>query len=397
VRQENGMEPSELKEIVDRGEGLHTDFKAALSSPDELAKDLVAFANTDGGRLVVGVADDRTVVGIPDLDAAQRLVDNVAFNNCDPPTTVLQETVAVDGRSVLVVRVPRGDQRPYRTSRGRYYIRTTSGCRDASRGELLRLFQAAESLHADELPVLRAGLADLSMEAFEQHLTDAGLQDTGLDRLTLLRNWRLVAGDHPTLAGLLLFGRRPQEALPWANVICAAWPGTDDADSDLVDRKDCDGRLTDVIETVLRFLHAYLREEHHIRGGTTPEAYPELHPQAVREAVVNAVAHRDYTVPAAVRVFVFRDRVDIRAPGRPPNSVDEAAMRAGTHVVRNPHLYARLGDLPMLVTKAGSGVRRMVKLVRETSGRELGIVLREHETVFSLPRKPYGELVVAGP
>lgn len=110
------MDVMELRERIARWEDLHTDFKESVGSPNELAKDIVCFANTDGGQIIVGVAEDRTIVGVEDPDAVHRLVDNVAFHNCEPPITVVQETVAVEGRTVVAINVPKGSQRPATTS-----------------------------------------------------------------------------------------------------------------------------------------------------------------------------------------------------------------------------------------------------------------------------------------
>lgn len=201
------MNLAELQDRIARWEDLHTDFKERIESPDELARDLVCFANTDGGQLILGVAKDRSIVGVADPDAVNRDVDNVAYNNCEPPVTVVQEVINCDGKPVLVVNVPKGAQRLYRTNRGRYYIRTSSGCRDASREELLRLFQATESLYYDETPLPRLLIGDLDLDAFDRYLEQTGQVDLSLDRPRLLRNWGLVSGDHPTVAGLVLFGR----------------------------------------------------------------------------------------------------------------------------------------------------------------------------------------------
>src|SRR5262249_35757131 len=99
---------------------------------------------------------DRGVVGLGDADATSRQVDNVSLHNCHPPITVVQELLDAAGKRVLVVHVPpRGSQRPYRTNRARYHVRTSSGCRDASQAELLRLFQAVDTLYYDETPLTR--------------------------------------------------------------------------------------------------------------------------------------------------------------------------------------------------------------------------------------------------
>jgi ATP-dependent DNA helicase RecG len=164
----------ELQRRIDKWENLHTEFKEWPIRPADLAAALVAFANTDGGQLILGVADDRRFVGLNDPDAVMQTVDQVTYQNCEPPLTVVQETVRADnGAIVVVINVPQGDQRPYRTIRGDYFIRTSSGRRRASRQELLRLFQAVESLFYDETVVLRASSADLNAQAFDRFLRQA--------------------------------------------------------------------------------------------------------------------------------------------------------------------------------------------------------------------------------
>ena len=385
------MNEAELRERIRRWEDLHTELKGSLIHPDKLAAELVAFANTDGGQLIIGVDEaERRIVGVEDVDGALRQVDNVAYNNCVPGVTVVQETIPTSEGPVVVVNVPKGDSRPYRTRQNVYYIRTTSGKRPASQGELLRLFQAAGSLYYDELPVPTTALTDLDFDAFELFLEDTGQgallgPDAGADeKRTLLHNWRLITQDHLTLAGLVLFGRHPQRHLPFAQINAARFPGTDSS-YEPSDRKDCRGRLLDVIDQAVRFVDLHLPTPHRIRG-LEPEPRPELPREVLREAVVNAVVHRDYTIHGPIRIFVFDDRIDVHTPGRPPNGVDAGAMRAGVHVPRNPTLYARVADAG-LVTRAGTGIRRMSRLAREATGRDLGLEVRDFEVLLSLPRK----------
>jgi len=183
---------------------------------------------------------------------------------------------------------------------------------------------------------------------------------------------------------VLLFGRRPQQHLPFAQINAARIPGTD-VSADPADRKDMAGQLLSVIEAAERFCYIHLPIPHEIRG-FEPEPKPELPQQALREAIVNAVAHRDYTVHGPVRLFILDDRIEIHTPGKAPNSVDEAAMRAGVHVVRNPRLYARLSDAG-LTTRAGTGIRRIIRLVREATGRDVGIEIRDFEVLLVIPRR----------
>ena len=140
-----------------------------------------------------------------------------------------------------------------------------------------------------------------------------------------------------------------------------------------------------VIDDATRFLRLHLKIPHTIKG-FEPEAHPELPEAALREAIVNAVAHRDYTIKGPIRLFIFDDRIAIHTPGRPPNTVDAEAMRFGVHVVRNPHIYARLSDAG-LVTRARSGIPRMIRLVRQATRKDIDITIRSFETLLTIPRK----------
>jgi ATP-dependent DNA helicase RecG len=207
------MDFAELQQRIRGGENLYTEFKTWPVSPASLAETLTAFANTDGGQFMIGVTDDGKSVGVGDTDAVMRAVDNIAYNNCEPPLTIIQEAVHSDtGANIVVVHIPKGDQRPYRTTNGRYMVRTTSGKRPAARQELLRLFQAVESLYYDETVVHRADLADMNLQAVEQFFLEAQgytWEQLGLPLERILVNWKLAQGSgeqfHPTVAGALFF------------------------------------------------------------------------------------------------------------------------------------------------------------------------------------------------
>lgn len=379
------MTPDELRDRILRWEDPHTDFKEAVDSNSELAKDLVCFANSDGGQLVIGVAKDRSVVGVPDADALLLRVDDVAFQRRSPPLTVVPEVVTLDGKDVVVLNIAKGDQRPYCTGEGRYYVRSGARCRQASREELLRLFQAAHSLFYDEQQLPWLDLTDLELDEVARYLDDTNQVDLDDDLARLLRAWRMYDGSHPTVGGLVLFGRRPQAELESSRVVVGALVG-DDIGDNFVDRKDVSGPLLSVIAQIEMFLRLHLRTGHEIVG-FEKEKREEIPMAALREAVVNALVHRDYTIPGPTRVFVLSDRVEVRSPGRPPNSVDADAMRAGAHVPRNPHIYSRV-VAAKLATRAGTGIPRIARLLRETNGTSLGITISNAEVALTLPRGP---------
>jgi len=248
---------------------------------------------------------------------------------------------------------------------------------------MLRMFQATRSLFYDEQSLPGLTLADLELDAVTRHLADVGQSELANDLPRLLHAWGLFGDEYPTVGGILLFGRNPQAALESSRAVAGAVSGTE-LGGDFVDRKDLFGGLFDIIAQAETFLGLHLRTGHEIVG-FEPEKREEIPAEALREAVVNALVHRDYTIPGPVRIFVLADRVEVRSPGRPPNSVDAEAMRAGVHVPRNPHIYSRIAAA-RLATRAGTGILRIARLLREHSGQRLDIRISDAEVVLGLPR-----------
>jgi len=385
------MELLELHQRIARWEDLHTEFKEQNVHPDDIAAALVAFANTDGGQLIFGVNRNRVIVGVEDVEQLMQRVDQIAYNNCEPPLTVLQETICTDeDRIVLVVNVPKGDQRPYRTRAGDYFIRTTSGRRRASRQELLRLFQSVESLYYDETVIWRAKPNDLDFRRFTEFFERAYQRQIGADEEVsyLLKNMRLLEERqgtlYPTLAGLLCFGKEPQRFFPYVQISAARIPNDTLAIAPS-DAKQIGGTLFDMLEDGARFLRLHLRRPHFIRG-FEPEARPEIPEEALRELLVNALVHRDYTVASPIRLLIFDRRVEIRTPGGLPNTVTiEAILLGAAHVLRNPILYTMFSRAG-LVTHLGSGVLRAKKLIEQEGRAKLELQVVENEFVVSIAR-----------
>ncbi len=243
----------------------------------------------------------------------------------------------------------------------------------------------------DETIVSQAAVEDLDAREFEWFLRQVyqrALQEFDVGYERLLVNWKLAKeqdGVVPTMAGVLLFGRLPQHFLPHAYITAARIPGVD-LSAVPVDTEHIEGTLRQLLEDAVRFLRAHLFTPHRIQG-FEPESHPEIPEEALRETLVNALAHRDYTIAAPIRVFIFDDRVEVRSPGHLPNTVTIENIKWGAaHVLRNPTLYTyfrRLG----IVTDVGSGIYRTIQLMKKITGRELDIFFQGNEFVVSLPRR----------
>lgn len=388
------MDLNELMARLGAGENLHTEFKEWPITADNLASSVVALANTDGGLLCLGVDNTGQILGIDsdELDRATQFVDNIARNNCEPPVTVLQEVIEDNqGRFVIAAHVPTGDARPYRTNRGLHHIRTTSGRRLASREELLRLFQSTANLYYDQTSILRSTPSDIDDRARDtllQSVEEQGFEIFGIPVERLLRNWRLAQDSaedtHLTLAGVLFLSRDPQAFLPHAYISALRIPGTD-ISMEPMDQAHIDQHVTEMLHRTMSFFEIHLARPHHIER-LEPEVTPEIPSAVIREALVNALAHRDYTISAPVRVIVFDDRVEIHSPGQLPDTVTLDSLPLGVHVLRNPTIYnifLKIG----LVTDAGSGIPRMVKLLQQSTGHEPQFRSEHNEFIVVLPRQ----------
>lgn len=379
------MDKLELQERILKGENLHTEFKESLPDNETLAKSIVCFANTDGGQLIIGVSDSGNITGVGDSDEAVRKIDDVAFNRCEPPISILPETVDIDSKIVLIINIPKGEQRPYRTKSGLYYIRSGNRCRQASWQEVRRLYQTSESIYYDETPISKASFTTLDIEYLKDFLGKyLGISPEESLIENYLKNLKVITHNKkPTLAGTLFFGKNPQQLIPFAKIIAAYIPGKD-ISIPPSDRKDLEGKIPDILENSLKFLRLYLKEEHRIKSFKA-ESYPEIPEEVFRECIVNAVAHRDYTINASIRLFIFEDRIEIRTPGKLPNTVTIENMKVSIHVPRNPVIYNLLNKMGM-VTDVGSGVPRVIKIIKEKLNKEIGLNSTEAEFILSIPR-----------
>ena len=170
---------------------------------------------------------------------------------------ILQETGVIDDTRIVIINVPQGIQRPYQC-KGKFYIRSSNRCREATREEILRLFQSSESIYYDEIPITNANLEDIDLELFNSFLKDylnKSVSDINEEEvLSYLKNLFLANKDLiPTVTGILFFGKRPQSFLKEARIICAYIEG-DDIAIPPSDKKDINGTIMQIIEDAERFL-----------------------------------------------------------------------------------------------------------------------------------------------
>ena len=359
------MDELTLREELLKGEDSTRQFKRELTSAAAFAAEAVAFLNSGGGRIFVGVEDDGSISGVSStkLDDQSKLIANACTHNLTPPTGVLTENVLTSEGLVIVVTVPEGADKPYQTSDGSFFVKRGADKRRVSnRSELQRMFQSAHTIYAEARPVAGSSLTDLDAAAFTTfYRAKYGGEPPG-DEASLIRELnasRLAKDESLTIAGLLLFGHQPQKLLPEFTVKAVWFAGNDRASTDYRDSRRFEGNLAALYEQTMAFLRRWNGRVP--KGGSFNASGRDEVPDIVfEELVVNALVHRDYFIADSVKVFIFDNRIEIRSPGRLPNSLTVEEMLRGIRRDRNPVIQSFAYDI-LNYRGLGSGVLRVLK------------------------------------
>lgn len=358
------MTPEELCSMISAGEDSHRQFKQDITNADALAAEMAAFANAKGGTIFIGVADDSSVIGLSlkDVGRINQLISNSASQHVKSPLTVKTENICIDNkRIVIVLTVPKGQDKPYFDKNGVIWLKTGADKRRVnSREELCRLFQSVDQFHADELPA-KAGIEKLDKLRFRNFLRkvyDIPYPDSEEELLTLLQNMNLATESGKlSLAGVLLFAERPEWIKPQFIIKAIRYPGNEIHISRYLDTEDFTGTFPEIFEGAMAFI---MRNLHKVQAGQSVNApgIPEISQVVFEELLVNALVHRDYFISAPIRLFIFDNRIEIISPGHLPNNLTVAKIRAGNSNIRNPILvsYTAKGLLPY--RGLGSGIKR---------------------------------------
>jgi ATP-dependent DNA helicase RecG len=358
------METAELLEIVARDEDSKHQFKANVTNAQSLSEDLVAFSNSGGGRIFIGVSNDGTVSGLTrqDMGRLNQLVANTSTNNVRPPINVQTENITAPTGLVMVVAVADGISKPYMDNNGAIWVKSGSDKRKVtSREEIQRMYQRAGLIHGDEIPTNGLTIADLDMDYFKAvFLKIFGVtvdeQDAPLPKI--LENMNLMAGGVLNVSGALLFAQNPSFRLPVFIVKAVAYGTEIDAER-YIDSQDIAGKIADIFQKSMSFVLGNIR---HSQGeqGVNSTGMPEIPRIVFEELIANALIHRDYFVSAPIRIFVYSDRVEIISPGHLPNNLTVENIKAGNSNIRNP-ILASFATKTLPYRGLGSGIIRSLK------------------------------------
>ncbi len=346
-----------ITELINQGESKTLEFKESLPKNDSIAKTAIAFSNTSGGKLIIGVNDDREIVGIDDenIYELQDKIASIIFDNCTPNILPEIYTLNIDGKLLLVIEVFRGNLMPYYLkSEGKNsgtYLRIGATNRKADFEHIVELERQKRHISYDEEPNYDVALNTLDLSPLHSRFATLGktLDDEKLHNLRLLKTEHGTT--YPTNALLILVGKFEN-----CTVKCARFKGT--TMEIFIDKKEYSGDIFSVLENTQNFILNHINLRGEIKGLYRTDTY-EIPQVALREALINALIHRDYINKGRdIKVGIYDDIVNIVSPGSFPNTITSQDIANGRSEARNKVLANIFKEL-RLIEQWGSGINRI--------------------------------------
>ena len=393
-----------LADDIKNGETVELEFKGELPSDHlKFLKTAVAFANCSGGRIVFGVGDNRTIVGVDSMEAfrlADRIVDSIS-NSCEPQIAVSSEVTTVDGKTVVVVSVPMGMATPYHVkSLGKTngtFVRVGATTRIADEDTVMELAFAGAGKTFDSQICRGMMVTDREIErlcsvmyrmAKTNCKNEEELRAVRKVSQAQLEDWGVLARRggkvFPTYSFALLAGSRKF----WTEVQCAVFRG--ETKADFIDRREFSGSVLKQIDVAFDYVLSKINMGMEIRGIYRHDIY-EIPPAAIRELIVNAVVHRQYINPhaASIQVALYDTHLDIVSPGGLPHGLTIKLMNEGHSRARNKSLALACRYM-RIIEEWGSGVPRIQKTLAAAGLRPLEIIDNGIDLLFRVwrPEEP---------
>ncbi|MBI4647365.1 MAG: putative DNA binding domain-containing protein, partial [Bacteroidia bacterium] len=323
-----------------------------------------------GGTILIGVEDDGKISGIKEKKM-EEWINNIARHNIIPSIIPEISIRKILDLYVAVIIIPKGRNKPYQTIDGKYIIRVGSTNRIASKEELCRLFQQAGLVRFDISYVERTGFDSLDISKLHTYFETYYEMDfinleTSEQRKILLNTDILLEEEgriRASVGGLLIFGKNTQRFLPQSSVVFAVFNG-DAVTDDLIDKKELTGTLPEIIDNTTSLIQVFIPKPSKISGLKRKEKIA-IPVKVIREIIVNAVSHRDYSIiNRKISVYIFSSRIEITSPGKIPNTLTIEKIKYGYSAPRNMFLIKYLDNM-RYIDGLGRGIPNMLKEMKE--------------------------------
>ena len=354
------------------GESKNVEYKVTLPDKSEKCmKTIVAFANTQGGKLIVGI-DDKTheIVGVENEILFQVMdgIANAVSDSCMPQIIPDIEPQTVDGKTVIVVSVEAGKNRPYYLkSKGKEngtYIRVAGTSRQAFPEKIRELEMEGARISWDELTCVGYSVSDEATERLCQDIENfrkkAGMTEHSVKKEQLI-NWKILKQSEGQVMATNAYALLTSDYFPFSKTQCAVFKGTDRAV--FLDKREFTGPIYAQIESAVDFVLRNIRLGARIDGLVRKEKY-ELPLEAIREMIINAHCHRNLLDESCIQVAVYDDRLEVTSPGGLYNGLTYEEVMNGHSKIRNKaiaNIFSQMG----LVEAWGSGIKRILNAAKE--------------------------------
>ena len=333
-----------------------------------MAGEIVAFANSGGGVIFVGVEKDGSIAGLSGKEAEEvgENMAKVAWDSVRPPFSILTKSIPTSDGIVVAIEISDGASKPYCDNKGVYWVKNGPDKRRVqSPEELARLFQSGEKLYAESQVVAASTLEDFDHDRFVRFF-EAKYSEKPPSRSQeseayqrILENLELVHSGRMTVAGLLLFGKRLPVVLPEMKIDALWFKGIERASTEWHDQRTITGTLAEQYDEGMGFLKRWNSRIQGV-GSFNQLGTLEVPEIVLEELLINALIHRDYFIKDSIKLFIFDDRIEIRSPGKLPNSLRVDQIRKGVRRSRNVLLASFAPDL-LNYRGVGSGILRALR------------------------------------
>lgn len=418
------MTEKEILQLRDLAETGQVQFKERITNKEDkydIGCEMVAFSNSRGGRLVIGINDksgEINALSYMELQETTNLLTSIASENVIPNVLIDVENVPTTGGAVVVATIPEGKNKPYHDNKGIIWVKNGADKRKVfDNSELADMMGDCGRYYADEEAVRDASIEDLDadtiklymMERFSpvfrgKNIDELTMKDYSLDQMAgfvikgatierLLRNLRFIRPDgQMTKAAMMLFGKYTQRWLPEITAKCICFFGNSVGGTQFRDKMhdmEIEGNLLHQYRTIMNFFTRNLRKVQ-VKREFNSLGEMEIPYESLTEYVVNALVHRSLNIKTPIRIFIFDDRVEIHSPGSLPNGLTIEDVKNGTSMPRNVFLFTNANYL-LPYTGAGSGLRRALEYdpdaVFSNGVSDKEITHASNEFVITIPRK----------
>ena len=377
-----------FKDLCLCGETTKVQFKESFTSQKEIAKEMIAFANTKGGVILFGVEDKcGKLVGLSydEIQVISRELGNAANEQVRPTIYIETEVVRVEEKHFLICSVEEGKNKPYKNLNGEIWVKQGADKRRITENsEILALFQDSGSYQPDAAGVNGTTFDDLDRYAIDDYLQKVyatTLDGFGGKAEQVLKNIHIL-NHHgvPTLAGYLFFGKHPEYNCPTCMVKAVSFFGNDLAGTQYRDSKEILGNMPQLYDKTMAFLKANLHNVQEEGASFNTLGKLEIAEEVLEEVVQNALVHRDLLRPAPIRLFVFDNRVEVISPGALAGGLTEEDIRNGKTYQRNPYM-ATFATNALYYKGIGSGIVRIlaeypeIRLENDVNGKEFKVTI----------------------